>query len=287
MVIVSSIIVCIIEGCVGNSEIINNYYVDEAGDLTLFDKRGRVIVGQEGVSRMFMVGVAHLPDTEIARQKLEDLRTALLADPYFKGVPSMQPDSGKTAFYFHAKDDLPEIRREVFRLLSEFGAKVIVGIRRKEYLVSAARFFFQRGEKFRSDEVYDDLIKRLFRNLQHKASENRIIFAIRGKSFRQHAFEQAIERAKVNFEIKTGIASHSKTLVVPAYSSQFAGLQIIDYYLWALQRLFERGEDRFFNLVAKDYRLIMDLDDKRNRPYGEWYSDTNPLELKKIKPLIG
>ena len=31
----------------------------------------------------------------------------------------------------------------------------------------------------------------------------------------------------------------------------------------------------------------MDLDDKRNKPYGEWYSDANPLELKKIKPAAG
>ncbi|MBN2018619.1 MAG: DUF3800 domain-containing protein [Sedimentisphaerales bacterium] len=270
-----------------DTETVNNYYVDEAGDLNLFDKRGRVIIGRQGVSRMFMVGVARLPDPKTAHQKFDGLRAALLADAYFKGVPSMQLDAGKTALYFHATDDLPEVRREVFRLLPELDAKVIVGIRRKEYLVSAARFLFQRGEKFRSDEVYDDLIKRLFRNLQHKALENRIVFAIRGKSLRQHAFEQAIERAKVNFEIKTGIPSDSKTVVIPAYSSQFVGLQIIDYYLWALQRLFEREEDRFFNLIAKDYRLIMDLDDKRNKPYGEWYSDTNPLELKKIKPLIG
>lgn len=27
----------------------------------------------------------------------------------------------------------------------------------------------------------------------------------------------------------------------------------------------------------------MDLDDKRSRGYGQWYSDSNPLELGKIK----
>jgi hypothetical protein len=123
---------------VENSEIVNNYYVDEAGDLTLFDKRGRVIVGQEGVSRLFMVGVAHLPDSQMAHQKLESLRAALLSDAYFKGVPSMGADAGKTALYFHAKDDLPEIRREMFKLLPELGAKVQVAIRRKETLVNMA-----------------------------------------------------------------------------------------------------------------------------------------------------
>ncbi|MDY0082359.1 MAG: hypothetical protein RBR74_04195 [Ignavibacteriaceae bacterium] len=61
------------------------------------------------------------------------------------------------------------------------------------------------------------------------------------------------------------------------------GLQAIDYYLWALQGFYEKGETRFFDYVQSDFRLIMDLDDKRNKEYGEWYSDKNKLDLKKIK----
>ena len=33
------------------------YYVDEAGDGTIFDARGRVIIGHEGCSRFFMLGL--------------------------------------------------------------------------------------------------------------------------------------------------------------------------------------------------------------------------------------
>ncbi len=53
--------------------LVNNYYVDEAGDLTLFNKRGHMIVGKEGVSRVFMVGVAYLLDPKLANHKLEKL----------------------------------------------------------------------------------------------------------------------------------------------------------------------------------------------------------------------
>ena len=28
--------------------------------------------------------------------------------------------------------------------------------------------------------------------------------------------------------------------------------------------------------------MIMDLDDKRSKPYGEWYSDSNPLDMRKL-----
>jgi hypothetical protein len=31
----------------------------------------------------------------------------------------------------------------------------------------------------------------------------------------------------------------------------------------------------------------MDIDDKRNKGYGEWYSEKNPLRLEKIKPVTG
>jgi len=266
---------------------VNHYYVDEAGDLTLFNKQGHVIIGNAGVSRIFMVGVAFLPDPQLVHQKLEHLREELIADQYFKDVPSMQPQGKKTAICFHANDDLAEVRREVFKVLPRFGAKVLVAIRRKEYLVKIARLLHNRQSKLSPDDVYDDLIKRLFKTSLHTAEKNLIVFARRGKAIRQHALEEAIRRAKLNFERKTGISSESKAIIISAYPSQYSGLQVIDYYLWALQRLFERGEDRFFRLLAQGYRLIMDLDDTRNKPYGEWYSDFNPLELKKIKPIVG
>ena len=265
---------------------VNNYYVDEAGDTTLFNKRGHTIIGKEGVSRVFMVGVAYLPDSKLAHHELEKLRDKLLADPYFKGVPSMQPEAKKTAICFHATDDLPEVRREVFKLLPEFGAKVQVAIRRKEYLVKTARLLHQRKTKISPDDIYDDLVKRLFKTGLHTAKKNRIVFARRGK-VRRRALENAIKKAKINFEKKTGICFDSETVIFSAYPSQYAGLQVIDYYLWALRRMFERGEDRFFRLLAPAYRLVMDLDDTRNKPYGQWYSDANPLELEKIKPVAG
>jgi hypothetical protein len=265
---------------------LRHYFVDEAGDMTLFGKRGQVLIGREGVSRVFMVGVIHLPDPRAARQALDALRAQLLADPYFRGVPSMQPEAGKTALCFHAKDDPPEVRREVFRLLPDFGAKVQVALRRKARLAVEARDVFRRaGRKLSAHDIYDDLVKRLFKNLLHKADENRIVFARRGKSKRQDALERAIARAKQNFEAKWSIQADRPTVIEPAYPSERAGLQVIDYYLWALQRLYERGEDRFFALLADQFRLIMDLDDKRNKPYGEWYSDRNSLELAKLKPV--
>lgn len=125
-------------------------------------------------------------------------------------------------------------------------------------------------------------MKRLFKNLLHKADKNEIVFARRGSSARKEALQDAIIRARQNFTRHWGKQETVPTDILPAYPHQYIGLQVIDYYLWAIQRLYERGEDRFFALLEKDYRLIMDLDDKRRKPYGEWYSDANPLRLDKL-----
>jgi len=262
---------------------IAHYFVDEAGDMTLFDKRGRVIVGNAGVSKFFMLGVAHLSDPDAARVKLEALRQDLLNDPYFKNVPSMQPTASKTALAFHAKDDLPEVRREVFKILPQFNTRVQVIIRHKAVLATQAQTLYHYGNKLRPQDIYNDLVMRLFRNLLHKADENRIVFAYRGKEARKEALAQAIQRAKHNFGARWGKFPDKPTKVISAFPSDHAGLQVIDYYLWAVQRIYEMGEERFFAAVADDYRLIMDLDDTRQKAYGEWYSSSNPLTLEKIK----
>jgi hypothetical protein len=263
---------------------VRHFFVDEAGDLSLFDKKGRILVGRPGVSTIFIVGTVDIPDPNSAHNELEALRTRLLADPYFHSVPSMQKDARKTALAFHAKDDLPEVRREVFALLPRLGCKVQLAVRRKRKLAEEAQALFKyRGEKLRPNDVYDDLVSRVFKNVLHKADENRIVFARRGKTDRREALESAIRRAKDRFAQKWGVSHDRPTDVIAGHLWEHAGLQIVDYYLWAVQRLYERGEDRFFRSVERCYRLIMDIDNTQNKPYGEWFSDRNPMSLEKIQ----
>ena len=171
----------------------------------------------------------------------------------------------------------------MFQLLPTLGVKVQIAIRRKAILVNEAQSLFKYGRKLRADDIYDDMVKRLFRNLLHGADSNDICFARRGKSERAEALTTAIHRAKENFNRKWRRQIDKPTHIWASFPSENTGLQVVDYYLWALQRLYESGEERFFRLLGQDYRLIMDFDDTRRKPYGEWYSDRNPLTLDKIK----
>jgi hypothetical protein len=180
------------------------------------------------------------------------------------------------------------VRREVFRLLLSQDIKVQAAVRRKERIAADLRERWKLGVRWQPDDIYDDLIKRIFRDSLHKADENIITVARRGNSDRLEALTTAISRAKRNFERRYDQPSDKPTDIQPDVPSNSEGLQAIDYCLWAIQRLFERGEDRYFDFLREKFRLIMDLDDTRNRPYGEWYSERNRLTAEKTKmPTAG
>ncbi len=262
-----------------------HFFVDEAGDLSLFGRRGKSLMGTEGVSKCFMVGVAQVLDPSALREDLAALHAELLKDQYLKHVCSMRPQAGKTAKFFHAKDDCPEVRREIYKLLARHDIKVQVAVRRKGRLIEQAR---GNPRPLNPNSIYDDMVKSLFKRCLHKADRNVITFARRGKSAREEALRQAIRRAQDNFERDVGIVARRLTKVISSVPSESHGLQAVDYFLWAVQRLYEKGDDRYFNFLASKFRLIMDFDDKRSgKSYGTWYSDGKPLTKEKIMPVEG
>ena len=60
---------------------LKHYFVDEAGDPVLFDSKGRILIGSEGCSRHFAVGLLDVPDPVALATDLGRLRAELLADP--------------------------------------------------------------------------------------------------------------------------------------------------------------------------------------------------------------
>ena len=267
-------------------QLVRHYFVDEAGDSALFNRRGKVIVGTPGCSRFFILGLLEVPDPIRMKADLEKLRSTLLADVYFKDVPSMQREARKTAVAFHAKDDLPEVRREVLTLLKNspglrFFAVVTDKMRVLEYV--RQRNMRDSSYRYHPNEVYDYLVRRLFRDRLHKADVYNIYFAKRGKADRTKSLVKAVERARERFYEKWGIVSNAAVRISVGTPEQYAGLQAVDYFLWALQRLYERGEDRYLVYLWDAVKLIHDIDDTRRHKYGEYYNKNNPLTAESVK----
>ena len=89
--------------------------------------------------------------------------------------------------------------------------------------------------------------------------------------------------------MKWQISATAPIEIIPATPDHAGGLQAVDYLLWALQRLYERGEDRYWEYVAEKVSLVHDVDDTRENEYGAYYTKKNPFTLeerKKIEPGI-
>jgi hypothetical protein len=268
---------------------IRYYFVDEAGDGTIFNARGHVIIGSEGCSKFFMIGLLDILNPSALEKELKSLRARLIDDPYFKGVPSMQPGTKKTAIFFHAKDDLPEVRREVFQTLMKHELRFFAIVRDKSKLLEYVKKSNEKdgNYRYRPNELYDYLVRQLFRDRLHQHDAYEICFAKRGQSDRTAAFQSALEAARQRFAEKWGVVSSAPINVVACHSRDVVGLQAADYFLWALQRFYERGEDRYLEYLWPSFRLVRDLDDTNHYRYGEYYTQKKPLTLAARKKLPG
>lgn len=251
----------------------------------MFNKHGKIMLGTEGVSNVIILGFAEIADPDSIRQDLTDLRLSLVKDPYFTTTPSFDPGQRKTALGFHAKDDLPEVRRMVYELLRKHDVKVQVVIRRKSALLDDRPLFKAMGHKITSQRIYEEMITRLFKNSLHFSEVIHIMFSQRGTSDRNTAYQKALEQARKNFWLQTGIKGDSEIKIYSQASFSDPCLQVIDYLLWPVFRLYEKQEDRFFNYMAEKYSLIVDVDDRRRFKYGEYYAKRNRISLEKIQPI--
>ena len=250
-------------------------YVDEAGDPTLFANRRRAIVGTEGCSRFFILGKLEVDDPHGLGQQLESLRQQLLANPYFDGVPSFDVARGKTAVAFYAKDDLQEVRYEVFKLLASLGESLrfhaVVCDKTRILEDVLRRNEAESGYRYQHNELYDGLMRSLFGKFHRLADVYDVCVAHRGQSDRNEAIRVAIDHAERDFASKHGFGRGSRDdrRIRVSTPKIDACLQAVDYFLWAAQRFYEprvdketgasKREERFLKVIWPQVGEIHDL----------------------------
>lgn len=263
-----------------------HYFVDEGGDSTLFSKTGKVLVGTEGCSRFFILGLLDVPDPVALNDRFDELRARLMSDAYFMNVPSMQPDERKTALAFHAKDDLPEVRRDVFQILRDTeGLRFFAVVADKLSVLEYVRQRNKRESTYRyhPDELYDYLTKHLFKERLSQHDRYDITFSKRGKSDRLPTLRQLVETVRTGMAAQQDMSADPAIRVSAATPKEQAGLQAVDYFVWALQRLYERNEERYLAYLWEAFRFVHDIDDTREAGDGIYYTQKRPLTASALQ----
>ncbi len=253
------------------------FYVDETGDPSFYAKGKKLIVGQEGCSRIFGLGFLRTAEPEFIRQALLELWAEIAADRYLKDIPSVQ----KTLRGFHAKDDCPEVRKAVFGALDKLDFFVQVIVARKLEPVFISR------HRQSQDEFYNDLTSRLFERQLYLAHRNTITFARRGNKAKQHALRAAVEAGVAAFRKKYPGALTTSVAVETALSADDPLLQAADYALWAVQRVYERGEMRYFKFLASKFEMVWDIYDFATQEAKGTciFTRKDPFHIERVSPL--
>jgi hypothetical protein len=134
-------------------------FLDEAGDTTFFGKGKKCIIGNEGVSKSFIIGMVKFKQPlHNIRQRIVEMQREVERDPYYKGVPNILKKAKKGGFFFHAKDDLPEVRRSFFDFIKTIDCSFEAVVARKIPDV------FIKKHNSKEVEFYADLLSHLLKN---------------------------------------------------------------------------------------------------------------------------
>jgi len=259
-------------------------FLDEAGDTTFFGK-GRVpILGKDGVSLCFGLGMVKFGVCVAeARTEVEALARSIEADPYLNRIPSVAKRVQSGGFYFHAKDDPPEVRERLFRWIraADCSLEMVVGRKIPE--------LFARKHNGQDSEFYADLLSHLLKNKLRLGQRQVIHIAERGKTTRNHVLELAVAKARDRFAKKRDAAEISTEVVFDVQTPRTEPLLWVpDYLAWTVQRVFERGETRHYDFVRERISLVVDLyDAEKYEGSQNYYTPKRPLTaLNKVGPPV-
>lgn len=241
-------------------------------------RKGRNLVSEGLASKTFSVGYIQTDNPNQLKKDLEKLRQELMNDEYLKAVPSI--NNLKNGF--HANKDCAEVKEKVFKLLkkSNFEAYIIV-VRKSE---SVFRRKFNMSEK----RLYKFLVAELLTNRLHLYKDIDIYFSRMGNVVSIQNMTDALNEAVSKFENKREHRNEGNIRIFLQQPSHETLLQVIDYVLWTVFRVYEKNEFRYFDFLRGKIKLVHDIFDvEGNQFFGTFYSDKNPLEQKKWSPISG
>lgn len=246
-------------------------FLDEAGDTTFYSRRTPV-VGENGVSNCFILGMLKIKEPlENVRLKILELQQSIASDKYYKGVPSIQKKIQSTGYFLHAKDDVPEVRKLAFELINEIDCSFEAVVGRKIYSL------YDKKHNGKEAEFYADLLSHLLKNKLNKYENLVLNIAHRSRCTTHTNLDAGLRKAmEIANRNKPEKDNACKVVFNVQYPTTEPLLNISDYFLWAIQRVFERGETRYYDYISEKISLVLDLYDKDN-----WEKSNNYYTKKR------
>ena len=250
-------------------------FIDEVGDTTFFGKGGISILGREGVSRAFGMGIVRIDrPLEEVRSEISALQRQVESDPLLNSIPSVAKRKAQGGFFFHACKDTDDVRSVFLRYLRDLPCEAEVIMARKIPSI------FVHKHHGKDDEFYADVLSHLIKNRLKKPQRLVLNIAERGSSTRTKVLDSALAKAVRRAGRKWPVNELRGEVVFNVQTPSCEPLlNVADYLCWAVQRVFERGQTRLYDYLREKIRLVVDLYDTAKYEGSKNYYDhhRNPL----------
>ena len=257
-------------------------FIDEMGDTTFFGRKNKNLLGTEGVSLCFGLGIIKFKgDLDAVRSRITGLQKEVEEDPLLNTIPSVTKRIEKQGFFFHACKDTPDVRSVFLRYLRDLDCVAEIIVARK-----IPRLYVANHDS-KPEQFYADVLSHLIKNQMKKDGTVVLNIAERGSSTREKVLTQALEIATTRARKKFGDTIGANIVFNVQTPITEPLLNVADYLCWSVQRVFEKGETRYYDYLREKIRLVVDLYDTENYENWQNYYDPkkNPLTSKnKIVP---
>lgn len=259
-------------------------FLDESGDPTFYEKGRISALGKPGISLSFSLGMVKFSvELPAIRAEILRLQSEISADAYLNRIPSIKKKTSKGGFFFHATDDPPEVRERMFRFIQTLDCSLEMVVARKIPSLFANKHHHQESE------FYADLLSHLIKNKLKLGQKLVLNIANRGATTKNANLSLALEKAKERFGRGHDLKEICSIVVFNVQTPRTEPLLCVaDYLCWAVQRVFERGEIRYYDFVKEKISVVVDLYDLDHyKNGGNFYKESRPLTVQnKLSPPL-
>ena len=258
--------------CTNKGSCIHHRFLDEAGDTTFYGKGKISVIGNEGSSHCFILGMLKINEPlDTVRKKVIELQQVIAEDSYFHGVPSIEKMKASCGYFLHAKNDLPEVKKMAFDLIKTLDCSFEAVVGRK------IPTLYESKHNGKEAEFYADLLSHLLKNKLNAYSKLVLNISHRSKCTTHTNLQKGLSKAVTRAQSKAPDKANDCSVVFNVQQPTAEPLlNIADYFCWAIQRVFERGETRYYDYISDQVAMVQDLYD-----FEKWKSRGNYYNRQK------
>jgi hypothetical protein len=221
---------------------------------------------------------------EEVREQIRQLQVDISNNPLFETPSLLKKRSSAGGYYLHATDDIAEVRLKFFEFIKNLNCSFEVVVGRKSIGL------YENKYKGKEEYFYADMLSHLIKNKLSKGEKLIMHISERGKSTKNTNLDLALRKAVQRYKQTKGDETQIKTEVIfnVNYPTNDPLLNVADYFCWAIQRVFERGEVRYYNYLKEKISLVIDIYDySKYKKWANYYNPKNPLTAEnKISPPL-